>query len=371
MDRHIEDRRVTACRARLLRAPVAVAALLLSTSAAAIGTDAGRRIDSTAQATYDILGVTQPGINSNTVTVVVDEVLDTVVIDAAAGPVQVTSGSSGAALWFTITNTGNGTEAFRLAVDAAVPGDDFDPTSPLIYLESNGTAGLQVGPGGDTLYSLGANDPVLARDASMAGYVTADIPSSLATGALGRVQLRAVSQTVFVGSGTEDPANPAFPAPGTTYPGAGDPASGGGNVNAVVGNSHAPATLSLQAFATYRANAALVTLTKAVLSVTDPFGGTTLVPGSVIRYQITVGVAGSGTAEDLVVRDPLPATLAFVAGSLTVAPLPPGQEVDDDFNPSGTDATGFDGLSSTVVSALGDAPGGGPPVLITFDATIR
>ncbi len=373
MDRHVENHGVGVRRAggTRLRGPVAVAALLLSTSAAAIGTDAGRRIDNTAHATFAISGVAQPAVNSNTVTVVVDEVLDTVVIDADAGPVQVTSGVGAATLTFTVTNTGNGTETFRLAVDAAVPGDDFDPTSPLIYLESNGTSGLQLGAGGDTPYSVGANDPVLARDTSLTGYVTSSIPPGLTTGALGRVALRAVSKTVFVATGTDDPASPVFPTPGTAYPGAGDPAAGGGNVTAVVGKSHAPATLSLRAVGTYRVNAALVTLTKAIQSITDPFGGTTLVPGSIIRYQITVGVAGAGTAENLVVHDPLPASLAFVAGSITVAPLPPGQEVDDDFSPAGTDATGFDGLSNTVVAALGDAVGGGPPILISFKATIR
>jgi len=87
--------------------------------------------------------------------------------------------------------------------------------------------------------------------------------------------------------------------------------------------------------------------------------------------RIDVGVAGSNTAQSLVVRDPLPADLAYVAASLAVSPLPPGQQADDDFAPAGSDDTGFDGSSNTVVVTLGDVVGGGAPVVISFNATIR
>ena len=355
-----------------LRVIVGVVLLVLSASAAAVGTDAGRRIDNVAQAMFDIGGVAQPGVSSNTVSVTVDEVLDVVVIDAAAAPVQVTSGASAAPLWFTVANTGNGSEAFRLVFDTAVLGDDFDPSGSSIYLESNGTPGLQVGAGGDTSYVAGTNDPTLARDTSLSVYVASNIPGGLAAGALGRVAVRAVARSVYVASGTDDPANPAFPAPGTAYPGAGDAAlGGGGNVTAVVGISYAQATLLLRAEGTYRVNAALVALNKTVAAITDPFGGNTLVPGSVIRYAITVTVAGAGAVENLVIRDPIPGAMVYVPGSLVVSALPAGQQADDDFAPIGSDNTGFDGPNNTVVVSQGDAVGGGAPVVISFNTTIR
>ncbi len=342
-----------------------------SASAAALGTAAGARIDSTAQMTFDVAGIAQPGVASNTVTVAVDEVLDAVVINQDAAAVSVASGATGAWLSFTVTNTGNGSEPFRLAVDAAISGDDFDPTSPAIYVETNGTPGLQLGAGGDTPYAIGANDPVLVRDTGVSVYVASNIPVGLAQGAAGRVSLRAIPRTVVIATGTDDPSNPAFPTPGTAYPGAGDPAAGGGNVVAVVGSTFASGALRLRADGGYRVDAAVVTLNKTVTSVLDPTGGARLVPGAVVHYRIDVGVAGSNTAQSLVVRDPLPANLAYVASSLAISALPGGQQADDDFVPFGSDNTGFDGPNNTVVVTLGDVVGGGAPVVISFNATIR
>ena len=373
MDCHVRDGMAAPRRfvGALLRGFVGAVLAAVALPAAAVGTSAGGRIDNSAQMTFDVAGVAQPTVTSNTVSVVVDEVLDAVVISQDAAPVQVAGGAVAAALSFNVTNTGNGSEPMHLAVDAAVSGDDFNPTAALIYLESNGSPGLQTGAGGDTAYVVGTNDPVLAHDTGVVVYVASNIPTGLAQGALGRVSLRAVPRTVFVQTGTDDPANPAFPAPGASYPGAGDPAVGGGNVTAVVGTTFAPAVLKLRAEGTYRVSAGNVTLSKTVVSVSDPQGGNKLVPGAVVRYQIGVSVASSSTAQGLVVRDPLPASLAYVAGSLLVSPLPPGQQVDDDFLPAGSDNTGFDGPNNSVVVTLGDVAGGGAPIVISFNTTIR
>jgi uncharacterized repeat protein (TIGR01451 family) len=354
-----------------LRVLAALALLAYAGAAAAMGTGAGSRIDNAAQASYQVAGVDQPTVTSNTVSVVVDELLDVVVTSTDAGVVAVTSPSNGSALTFSVTNTGNGSEAFRLAIDSALAGDDFDPQAPVVYLESNGTPGLQVGGGGDTPYVAGANDPLLAHDATVTVYVSADAPGGLSAGAIGNLSLRAVSLTVYGQTGTDDPANPAFPTPGTTYAGLGDPAVGGGTTNAVVGASYSSTTLQLLAQGGYRVTSALVTLAKSVISITDPFGGATIVPGSVIRYQITVTVAGSGAVDNLVVDDPVPPELAFVSGSLAVSVLPAGEQPDDDFLPAGTDHTGFDGPNRSVVVTLGSVAAGGTPNVITFDATLQ
>ena len=361
-------RRLSGAPMRLL-----VGAVIASTSlsAGAVGTTAGGRIDSSAQMTFDVAGVAQPAVTSNTTSVVVDEVLDAVVIDQDAGPVAVASGAIAAPLSFNVTNTGNGTEPMRLAVDAAVTGDDFDPTGAVIYLESNATPGLQIGGGGDTAYVAGTNDPVLAHDANVVVYVASNVPTGLAQGAVGRASLRAVPRTVFVATGTDDPTNAAFPTPGTAYPGAGDAAVGGGNVTAVVGTTFAQGALRLLAQGSYRVSTGAVTLSKTVTSVTDPQGGSKFVPGAIVRYQLSLSIAGIGAAQSLIVRDPLPANLAFVAGSLAVSALPPSQQIDDDFLPAGSDNTGFDSPNNSVVVTLGDVAPGGAPIVISFNTTIR
>ncbi len=371
MDFHARCSRVPMRRFDALRhSCVGVALMAWAASAMAVGTGAGGRIDSVAQMTFDIGGVAQPSVTSNTVSVVVDEVLDAIVIDQDAAPVSAANGAISVPLSFSVANTGNGSEPFRLVVDTAISGDNFDPTGAAIYVESNATPGLQIGPGGDTAYVAGTNDPVLAHDTSVTVYVASNIPVGLAQGALGRAALRAVPRTVFVETGTDDPVNPAFPSPGAAYPGAGDAAVGGGNTIAIVGTTFASSALRLRAEGTYRIDAGVVTLNKVVTSVIDPTGGNRLVPGAVLHYQINLGVTGSSTAQSLVVRDPLPTDLAYVAASLAVSSLPPGQQVDDDFAPVGSDNTGFDGANNTVVVTLGDVVSGAP-VVISFNATIK
>ena len=53
-------------------------------------------------------------------------------------------------------------------------------------------------------------------------------------------------------------------------------------------------------------------------NVSDPFGGSTPVPGATVTYTITIEVTSSGTATTSVVRDPIPTYTTFVPGSITV-----------------------------------------------------
>ena len=358
----------------LLRSSVALLLVAWSASAAAIGTDAGARIDSTAQMTFDIVGVAQPGVSSNTVTVVVDEVLDAVVIDADAG-------RCGHERRDRRRGSRSGDEHRQRQRAVSSRRRCRRPrrrlrSRPSRDLSRNATArpGLQLGAGGDTPYTIGANDPVLVRDTSVSVYVASNIPRRIWRKArLGRVSLRAVPRTVFIATGTDDPANPAFPTPGTAYPGAGDPAPGGGNVVAVVGSTFASGALRLRAEGAYRVDAARGDAEQ------DGHVGHSIRPAERGSFPArsfttasTVGVAGSNTAQGLVVRDPLPANLAYVACEpRRLRRLPPGQQADDDFAPFGSDNTGFDGPNNTVVVTLGDVVGGGAPVVISFNATIR
>ncbi|MBV1906046.1 MAG: hypothetical protein KUG75_08205 [Pseudomonadales bacterium] len=341
--------------------------------ASAVGTVAGEDINNLAQADYQIGGVAQGTVNSNTLQLFVDELLDVVVVNDNGAQVAVTSPSATAELQYTVTNTGNGSEAFRLIVDNAVAGDAFDPGLVQIYLESNATPGLQTGGGGDTIYITGTNDPLLAADSAIIVYVVDSIPAALNQNDQGFVELRAVSSTLIAQSGTDDPNNAAFPAVGTQYVGAGDQdVNGGGNVNAVVGTSHNLALLLIRARGVFEVSAALVTLVKNAVSITDPFGGATLVPGSIVEYQIVASVGGAGTAQGLIISDVLPGELEYIPASLgTNVALPAGENIDDDLVPAGVDNTGYVAGTTTVSVALGDIPGGAGNVEITFQATVK
>ncbi|XOV82296.1 MAG: hypothetical protein ACFHXK_15710 [bacterium] len=279
-------------------------ALFGTTSGHAIGTDAGVNISNTATATFSVNGSAQSPVNSNTVVTIVDELLDVVVIDDNSGPVAVGAGATGAILQFSITNNGNGSEVYRIIAEADVNEGGFDPLLNQLYIESNGLPGLQVG--GDTPYVTGSGDPLLTEDSTLILYVQSDMPGGLVQGDNGDIQISAIAQTIIDATGgLDNPDDPSWPVPGTSYAGLGD---GGGT--AVVGTSADINALLLRNQGRYQVSEAVVSIDKSAVNVADPFGGTSIVPGSVITYELTLRVVGSGIAQAVRVSDVMPADLA-------------------------------------------------------------
>jgi len=264
--------------------------VLVAAPAWAIGAPANTAISNTAQATFTDPDGQPQTVNSNTSTLRVDEVLGVVVVSNDAGNKSVLSPDDDRPLSFTITNPGNGPEAFALGSNAALAGDDYDPTDVRIFLD-NGNGVFE--PGVDTLYAPGVNDPVLAPDQSRVVFITSDTPAGRATGDTADARLTA---TAVTGSG----------APGTTFAG-----QGTGGVDAVVGTT----TATANAQGTYAVVQALATLTKNQ-TIQDPFGGNSPVPGAVITYTVTMTLAGSGTITGAQIDDTIPANTTYVADSL-------------------------------------------------------
>lgn len=196
-------------------------------------------------------------------------------------------------LKFQVTNAGNGPEAFALATQSAIGGDDFDPTPTGIVVDSNGNGAYDAGV--DAVYKAGTNDPVLAPDASVTVFVLSSIPASAVDGARGYMRLVATAAT---GSG----------APGTLIAGRGD---GGGD--AVVGATTARA----QADGTYVLASVAVAVVKSA-AVLDPFGGTRALPGSVITYSLAATLSGTGTPSNLTLSDTIPSGTAYQPGTLAL-----------------------------------------------------
>ena len=187
---------------------------------------AGSRIDSTAQMTFDVAGVAQAPRHEQHD----DRRRRRSARCGRDRPGRRAGAVAGGAIpapWlsFSVTNTGNGSEPLRLGVDAAITGDDFDPTSPSIYLESNGTPGLQTRRRRrHALRRAALTIPCWCATRACPFTSLRTFPSDLPQGALGRVSLRAVPRTVFVATGTDDPTNAGVSVPGHVVPGAGDPA---------------------------------------------------------------------------------------------------------------------------------------------------
>jgi len=267
-------------------------AATLSTPVLAAGTTAGTTITNTATATYTDPVGNPVSVASNTVNLRVDEVLDVTVATAEAGDVAAMPGATNQVVRYTVTNTGNGSEAFRLTPITAIGGDAFDPTATSVVLDTNGNGVYDAGV--DTIYSAGSNDPVLAPDTSIRVFILSTVPGAASDGQRGQIDLTA---TAVTGSG---------PA-GTTFAGQG---TGGGD--AVVGTT----TGTGRDDNFFIVSAATVALTKSA-TVLDPFGGTKSVPGSIITYRLVANVSGSGTLANLGVGDPIPAATTYVPGSIT------------------------------------------------------
>lgn len=270
----------------------AVAAFSGTHIAHAAGTLAGTDITNIATASYESGGSTID-IDSNTVVIKVDELLDVTAVSGDPGDVTTTNGAQNVVSTFRITNSGNGPESFRLTPNVVNGGDDFDPSLVQVVLDTNNNGVYD--PGVDTVYVAGTNDPLLNPDQTITVFVLTNIPSAQGNGDRAQVRLTAAAVT---GTG----------APGTSFAGAGE---GGGN--AVVGTTGADADASGYLLV----QAASVALTKSA-TVLDPFGGTTSVPGSVITYTLVATVGGNGTLSNLAINDPIPASSQYVAGSMTL-----------------------------------------------------
>ena len=299
-------RRALGVRPLLLAiAALCPALVLMPAQARAEGTPAGAQIENVARATYDRPDGTPTTVDSNTVVLVVDELLDVTVSWADPADVGTTAGATAQLLRYTVTNGGNGTERFALATIENAGGDDFDPAVTSIILDTNGNGAYD--PGVDTAYVAGTNDPELDADESIGIFVLSTIPAAGTDGQRGRVDLTAAAVT---GTGT----------PGQSFAGQGQ---GGGD--AVVGATGADA----EDDGYYLVAGATLTFVKSA-SVVDPYNGSTVTPGAIVTYTLTATVGGTGSLANLRVSDPIPADTTYEPGSITLDGTPLTDAADGD-----------------------------------------
>jgi uncharacterized repeat protein (TIGR01451 family) len=325
-------------------------------TASALGTAANTQIDNTANATFIVDG-SPVTASSDVVTFFVDEVLD---VDVTGGDAELvgTDGTDDVdqIVTFTVTNTGNGAEDFKIAVDLAVTGDDFDPTFPasgtLVYIDENNDGLIDVG---DTLFDPSSDLLSLTADQTVQLLVVTDIPNGLTSADTGDVELTATSTTVI------DNGTPGDPA-GTIYENEGD-----GGVDAIVGTT----TAVDSGTDTYRVNQLTIDLNKVAekiaglgtLGLVDNVG-VFQVPGDEIRYRLTFTASGDGTIDNLFITDAIPAGLDYDVGSIVVtvnggaAATPSDSNADTDGGfkgpiPVGNPDAGLEGVVIDIEQLLG------------------
>ena len=321
---------------KALQALLPLALLGLAIPALAL-TAPGEAIENTASLDYTVAG-SPFSTSSNTTSTTVQELVDVDVTWVDVASVPVASGATDQVLTFSVTNIGNGDEAFLLSVDNTLAGDNFDPSLSAIYIESDGVPGFTVG---DTMYDP-ASPPSVASETALTVYVVSTIPAGLANADTSDVQLTASSDTIVA-------------APGTASAGDGD-----AGTDAVAGASGGEGS----DIGTYVVSDVVVTFDKTQV-VSDPFGGSEPVPGATITYTMEVTVTGSGTATGIVLSDPIPVNTTYVSPSITLNGA--GQTNASD---SPTDESEFDAGGNQIIVNLGDVAAGAGTQTVTFQVTI-
>lgn len=306
--------------------------------AVAVGTAVGTLVENTATVDYEINGADYTAVSNTTIFAVAERI--DVDVTLASGPLTVGAAATNQALLFTVTNLGNGSETFSLAIDSVLAGDDFDPlpTVTSIYFDTDGSGDFNTG---DVAYSAGNNDPLLAADESVDILIVNDIPGNVVNGQLGRSQLSATSMT---GTGN----------PGDVYAGLGD-----GGTDAIIGTTGG----SDADVGEYVVQDVVINVQKTQL-VTDPSGGNEPIVGATLTYTITVEITSAGTATDSTIRDVIPTYSIFVPNSITLN----GNAVSDamDLDAGEYDTTGV----PAVVVRLGDLTQGDGIQTVAFQVTI-
>lgn len=311
--------------------------------AEATGTPAGTLIGNQATVTYSRAGTDHSTV-SNLVTLPVNEVLDFTLAWQDAAEVAVHAGQEGTALTFRLQNTGNGREDFQLTVISALSGDDFDPLSALIHLDTNGNGIYD--PALDDRYTEGANDPELAADEPLTVFLVSDIPVDLVNGDRGHLKLA-------VGSAE------GYGVPGTVVHGQGD-----GGTDAIIGpgGGFAEATGTLL-LAAVQVN--VVKSAQAISGTGQQLAAGTVDTTSVVTYSLEVSVTGSGTARAVVITDPIPPGTAYRPGTLLLNDSPLTDTTDGDAG----DVSGPQ--EGTVTIALGDMTADTPTQRISFQVALE
>jgi len=295
---------------------IGVIALLLlflipTGNALAAGTASGTTISNQASVDYKVATISQPTVNSNNYQFVVDNKVNLTVSTDDVAVIAVTPGSNDNVMTFTVTNTGNTTQDFRVTAAALAGGtgafggtDNIDGDTVEIYVESGATAGYQAAQ--DTATHVDA----LAADANIKVYIVTDFNTGYSDGDVASYYLVAEAR-INDGAGTLGGA--LTETAGADTEGSVDIVFADGDGDGGLGND-ASRDAKHSSQDDYEIAAASLNFSKSSTVVSDPFNSTTnpkRIPGAVIEYVISISnAAGAATATDITISDNLNTEIA-------------------------------------------------------------
>jgi uncharacterized repeat protein (TIGR01451 family) len=363
---------------RTLCKSVSVAAVLLGATAAgqahAAGTIAGTTVNNSATVGYTVGGVSQPSVTSNIAAFVVDKRVNLSVAESGGAATAVAPGSTRRVTVFTVTNTTNDVQDFRLAVTQDATGattahsdtDTFDMTNVGVFVDD-----------GSGVYEA-ANDTAifldeLAADATRTVFVVADTPVGRADGETAGVILTAIAATGGTAGG---------PVGSDLVATVGADTAG---VDIVFGDTDGDGGTARDGRYSdndeYDVASATVTLVKSSRVVSDPFNLNTnpkAVPGAVMEYCIQVSNTGTQPADALSITDTVPTTTTYLAGSIVAGGTVTGGVCNADGVAEDDDSAGMDesdprggNFTGGVVSVSLPSVGANTTVTTRFRVTVN
>jgi uncharacterized repeat protein (TIGR01451 family) len=325
---------------------------LQTAPAVAEGTTAGTTITNEVTVDYRVGGVDQTDLVA-TNELVVDRKVSFLVTRVPDQTTTVTPGQSNAVITYDITNLSNETIDLALAVVQA-SGDDFDVNNIAIYLDD----GNGVFDGTETLVTYLDE---IAEDQVRRVMVVGNVALSQNNGQVANLVLSATA--------SEGGAAGAQGALITS--------TAGGNTNqkdTVLADGAGPSDSArdgvFSAAGSYTVFAATLAITKTSRVISDPLNNSTnpkAIPGATIEYCVVVNnAAGSATATNVTITDPLPGDLTYDAtfGVRINGSSDGAGNCDDDGSPDGNFSAG------SVTATLENIPGGEERTLY-FRATIN
>ncbi len=300
---------------------VLVAILMLAgvQQAQALGTLQGTNVANTATVNYTVGGVPQPGVPSNTTNFLVDRRINLTVAEVGGLATNVIPGAIDRVTMFTVTNTTNGTQDFRLIAtnDAAGAGtafgntDNFDGSNIRVFVD-NGNGIYE--PALDTATFIDE----LGADQTRTVFVLIDIPVTQVNGDIAGVTLQARAANAGGASvlGADATQTAGADTPGVVDTVFGD-AAGAPNTAGDLARDGSHSDDDEYAVVT-----AALTVIKSQAVISDPFNGAVnpkAIPGAVIEYCIDINNTGATQADAIVMTDAIPANTTYQPASIRVA----------------------------------------------------
>lgn len=279
----------------------------------AAGTASGTTITNTATINFSVGGVAQTAINASN-SFVVDRQINLTVAEVGTTTTSVSPGQTAAVTTFTVTNTGNETQDFRLTASQLSGGtaphggtDAFDVTGVTLYRDTNSNGSYDAGTDTAITYL----DEV-AADASRTVFVVADVPLTATNGQIAAVALTAEARE---GGTASTEGNAITATSGADTAGTKDTVFIDG-----AGSDDAARDARFSARDDYTVAAPVLTVSKISWVISDPVNSTTnpkRIPGAIIGYCIIINNAAGGTAASNVsISDTLPAATTYEAGTV-------------------------------------------------------